>query len=271
MTSRMRLVAAFIGFAFCAAAVPARAEEPAGDQWQFSLAPYIWATSLDGDVGVKGRKSQVDASFIDILQDTDSIIGLEGHAEARKGNWGVYFDGIYVRMGADADPIAAFKVDATVQMSILEAGAFYQIGQWNMGNITDELGGGMSSIALQTYAGARYTSLDLKLKLNDSVNQATNSADKSWVDPLVGARTIVDLTSRLQLIVGADIGGFGVGSDLTWSAIGLVGYKMRIFGLDTTTVAGYRALYQDYKDGNANDFKWDMTIHGPIMGTIIRF
>jgi hypothetical protein len=271
MTAMMRLAATFIGFALCAAAIPVRAEEPAGDPWQFSIAPYLWVTSLNGDIGLRGRKSQVDASFIDILQNTDSVLGFEGHAEARKGDWGVYLDGVYTRLAAKADPIAALNIRAVSELSIVEAGAFYQIGQWNMGTITDELGGGMSSIALQTYAGARYTTLDLKLQASDGVTQDTNSADKSWVDPLVGVRTIIDLTSRLQLIAGADIGGFGVGSDLTWSAIGLVGYKMPIFGLDTTTVIGYRALYQDYKDGNANAFKWDMTIHGPIMGTIIRF
>src|SRR5262245_62298796 len=62
------------------------------DKWQFSIAPYVWATGLNGDVGLHGRSVNVDASFTDILQDTDSIIGLEGRVEVRKGDWGGYID-----------------------------------------------------------------------------------------------------------------------------------------------------------------------------------
>jgi hypothetical protein len=72
------------------AAIPlsARAEEPSADRWQLGITPYVWAAGLDGQVGVRGITAAVDASFIDILQDADSFIGLEGHFEARYGPWG---------------------------------------------------------------------------------------------------------------------------------------------------------------------------------------
>ncbi len=41
----------------------------------------------------------------------------------------------------------------------------------------------------------------------------------SWVDPVVASRVFVNLTDRLSLQAQADIGGFGVGSDLTWSFV----------------------------------------------------
>jgi hypothetical protein len=66
---------------------PARADEPPTDRWQFGITPYVWAAGLDGQVGVRGITAAVDASFIDILQDADSFIGLEGHFEARYGPW----------------------------------------------------------------------------------------------------------------------------------------------------------------------------------------
>ena len=31
---------------------------------------------------------------------------------------------------------------------------------------------------------------------------------------------------------------------------------------------GYRALYQDY---HHNNFEWDVTMHGPVIGTAVRF
>lgn len=38
--------------------------------------------------------------------------------------------------------------------------------------------------------------------------------------------------------------------------------------LDATALVGYRALSQDYADGG---FRWDMTVHGPLLGLTPRF
>lgn len=272
MTSTMRLAGLVLGFALGAAAIPARAEEPAGDPWQFSIAPYFWAASMNGDVTVKGHKAEVNATFLDILQDTNSIIGFEGHGEAHKGDWGLYLDGIYQRLGARTNPVEAINIDTTVEMSIVEGGVLYRVGYWDLGNTTDAFGGGTTKLTLETYAGARYTNLTISNNVSAGGLKRDDGGDKSWVDPLFGARATLNLTEHLQFIVGGDIGGFGAGSEMTWSAIGLVGYSYKLFGLDATTAAGYKALYQDYKDGSGtHDFKWDMTLHGPIIGTIIRF
>src|SRR5580692_1377992 len=49
-----------------------------GDRWVFTVAPYAWAVGIVGDVGVGSRKAHVNASFRDILEDSDSLIGLQG-------------------------------------------------------------------------------------------------------------------------------------------------------------------------------------------------
>src|SRR5919109_4654571 len=67
---------------------PARADESAAERWQFAVTPYVWMAGLEGTVGVRGITAAVDANFIDILDDTDSVIGLQGHFEARYGPWG---------------------------------------------------------------------------------------------------------------------------------------------------------------------------------------
>ena len=71
-----------------------------------------------------------------------------------------------------------------------------------------------------------------------------------------------------------DVGGFGVGSDFTWGAMGTIGYNFRLFSEKNNARAavGYRAIYQDYTDGSGDDkFKWDVTYHGPILGLVIEF
>jgi hypothetical protein len=69
---------------------PARAEESAAEGWQFGVTPYVWMAGIEGKIGLRGITAAVDASFIDILNDADSVIGLQGHFEARYGRWGSF-------------------------------------------------------------------------------------------------------------------------------------------------------------------------------------
>jgi hypothetical protein len=57
----------------------------------------------------------------------------------------------------------------------------------------------------------------------------------------------------------------------TWQLWATLGYRFGLFGDDNANVlVGYRALSQDYKKGNGeNRFRWDVTIHGPVIGLAI--
>ena len=63
----------------------------------------------------------------------------------------------------------------------------------------------------------------------------------------------------------ADIGGFGVGSDLTYQLLAGVNWQ---FARSVSAKAGYRYLYQDYRN---NGFVWDMTASGFYFGAGFRF
>lgn len=130
-------------------------------------------------------------------------------------------------------------------------------------------------MTVDTYFGARYTYLDIKLDFDGVFQVRRNdvSANKSWVEPLLGARTIWGLSERWAVTAAGDIGGFGIGSDFAWDAVGLIGYRFNLFGdKNPRVLAGYRVLSQDYTDGSGrNKFKWDVTLHGPILGLDIGF
>ena len=114
----------------------------------------------------------------------------------------------------------------------------------------------------------------MEVDLDISIGLGAGSFDGSqdWIDPFVGGRAIVDLTDRLVLVTRGDIGGFGVGSDFTWHALGMLGYRFGLFGAQATALGGYRALYQDFHSGSgANEFRWDVTIHGPILALNFEF
>ncbi len=39
--------------------------------WEYTLTPYVWTVSLDGEIGVQGRTTSVDANFSDLLTYVD--------------------------------------------------------------------------------------------------------------------------------------------------------------------------------------------------------
>ena len=84
----------------------------------------------------------------------------------------------------------------------------------------------------------------------------------------MGINAILRLSERCSLRSEADIGGFGVGSDLTWNAQAVAGYHFTVAGYEAFAAAGYRALYWDYKNGG---FAWDVTMSGPMLGAGPRF
>lgn len=44
-------------------------EKPAESGWEFSVATYLWAISMNGNLTVRGLEADVDVSFNDIWDD----------------------------------------------------------------------------------------------------------------------------------------------------------------------------------------------------------
>ncbi len=66
------------------------AQEKGSDGWEFSLAPYLWAVGLDGDITVKGTSQSVDVDFDELLDEVDYAVQL--HFEAKKRDWSLIVD-----------------------------------------------------------------------------------------------------------------------------------------------------------------------------------
>jgi hypothetical protein len=247
-------------------------EKPAESGWEFTVVPYMWAISMDGSVTVRGLEADVDASFNDLLDEMN--FGFMLAYEARKGHWGLWGNTIYSNLGnSDVDgPAGLTKIDPSVTAFWQELGGFYRLGTWGLADSSDKK---TPSVTVDTFLGARYTYLDTKIDFEGVFSGFAKNIDedKSWLEPLVGLRTIWDFYERWVLTLAGDIGGVAFGSDFAWSASGLIGYQFSLFGEDNARAfAGYRALSQDYTDGSGNDqFEWDVTLHGPILGMGIRF
>jgi hypothetical protein len=91
------------------------------------------------------------------------------------------------------------------------------------------------------------------------------SGSSSWVDPIVAVRMRHWLNRRVFLNIYGDIGGFGVGSRLTWAAAGGLGYQARD---DLALELYYRVYSVDYED---DDFVYDTNLHGIFAGLAYHF
>jgi hypothetical protein len=91
--------------------------------------------------------------------------------------------------------------------------------------------------------------------------------DKTWVDPIVGAKFHYAFAERWGLhgYGYGDVGGFGVSSDLTYQLMGTISYS---FNKHVMLQAGYRAFGVDFEDGS---FQFDATLHGPIVALTFSF
>ena len=83
--------------------------------WTFSLTPYVWALSLNGSTTVKGRTTDVDAGFFDILDHTQfpkDLMELAAMGEARYGRFALLTDIVYLKAGLGASITRSRGTDA---------------------------------------------------------------------------------------------------------------------------------------------------------------
>lgn len=260
-------------------ACPAHAQQ---SDWTFMIAPYAWAFGLEGDTGVGDHVASIDESFLDIMDQSDSIVALQGHAEVQYRRIGAFVDGAYADVSYSPDASAERRffdaeIDADVEEKILfvEAGAFYRVlEEQRLWGHADVGGGGLLNADI--LLGARYTNLDINVDADLTVNQrefeANFEGDHDWVDPFIGVRTNLRLTDDIDLSLRGDVGGVVTGSDFAWNVQGLLGYRFSLFGAAATAWGGYRALGQDYDNHSGDrEFTWDMVLHGPIIGMSVTW
>jgi len=277
--TRILFFLALAGFAVgvCAPAVSAESVEEGPlkrNDWTISVAPYLWGTALDGELGLVGIDTDVDVPIKDILKSLNSMIMLD--LSVHKGRLGFFLNPLYANLGSETNQTILegtvlqknVNVDMTMRMLIFGFGVGYRLGPFPLGV---QENGRTPAVTVEPYFGGRWTDMDVQLYVTRATIRSYNQ-NKGWVDPIVGLMTEWDLFPRWNLKLSGDAGGFGVGTDLSWSATLLAGYRFhfspRIMG---NVLFGYRALYQDFESGSGAKFKYDTYMHGPYVSVSIDF
>ena len=222
-----------------------------GGDWEFSLGMFGWLTSVEGDVGPAGSVAPVDVEFGDILDALDMTI--LANLEVRRGRWFLLSTLTYLELSADdsGGGLLFDRVSLEMDQTILSLWLAYRVLE------------GPTSVDVM--AGARYMSIGTDIGFQGGTRDGTEaSEDADWIDPLIGVRISHDFSEKWHGQLRADVGGFGVSSDLAWEVFAGVGYhitdSIQMYG-------GYRYLNVDHD----RSYVFDAETQGVVIGANFRF
>jgi hypothetical protein len=242
--------AAAVAIALSLVAPTTQAQETAG-AWRQTVFLYGMGAGIDGTSTIGPLSLPIDKSISDV------------------------FDAL--KFGA----MAAYRIEND-EWSFEGDLTFMNLG-WNQSTAAGRVGGDLSvqQLTLMATAGRRINRnlealvslayFDLSNELEVSVLQQRRRAtrDASWVDPMVGFNYAIPFAGKWTYTLRGDIGGFGVGSDLTWQI--LTAFRRQNterFGW----FVGYRVVSFDYQSGSGSNFqRYDLTQQGPMAGIAISF
>lgn len=243
-----------------AAALALTASPALADDWTFSVTPYLWVAGFDGDVKPFPNYPQVhaDRTTGDVLDDfqVGGAVAFEGYS----GNWSFLGDFTY------ANTDSGNKSVTTVNPPGIGAASFENKTTWLTGAVGYRVWASNTS-AVDVYGGGRFNWVENEIQLYPSNGDPVldGSHDENWVDPIVGVRGIMALSDQWSLTGMADIGGFGVGADMTYQLYAAANYS---FNESIALILGYRYLSLDY---DQNGTEMDIAQNGPIVGARFRF
>lgn len=219
-------------------------------KWDFEVAPYLWFSSIKGNISFLDQTVPVNAEFKDIIDHLS--FGVLLHAEAHKGPWTIMTDFVYLKL----------KENGTIRNTSQTTSAEIDQFIW-------ELGGGYRLIKLEDYFtldgvfGMRYFGLKPSIDLNQR-----NIFDKrlDFVDPYFGIR-FKSVNGKWINRAGFDVGGFGIGSQVSWKLNAMVGYQM---SKPLSLYLGYKGYDVDY-EGDDKSFNYDVYTGGFLLGLNINF
>lgn len=261
------LAVTLAGFAF--GSLPAAAEPVAGDQWAFTVTPYLWLPNINGTLKFQlpnlNASAGVETGPNDYLENLDFVLMVSG--EARKDKWSIFTDLVYLDFSKADSKVRSFDgtlVDASIDLgtqSSLTGGVWTLVGGYAVvqePKATLDVIGGFRYLNIE--ASADWT-LSAPIGLLPPAGSVSQSEDL-W-DAIVGVRGRVKLgDGNWSMPYYADVGTGS--SELTWQAMVGVAYSWN-WG-DVGLV--YRHLAYDMSD---DKLLQDVEFSGPALGATFHF
>ena len=162
------------------------------------------------------------------------------------GKWSFFLDTFYMRL----DPGGSGPIkDVQIEQAIVDMWIGYRLFE-------------NERTWVELVGGVRWIYLNNEI---ETMGGLELERDDSWFDPHIGIRAKHYLGEKFYVAGGFDIGGFGVGSDLTWQTATTLGYKVNEH---LAFEVSYRFLSVDYDD---EGLLYDTETNGFLLGFAYTF
>ncbi len=226
------------------------------DEWEWQIAPYFFAPSLDLDSTVAGSTVGIDMSFSDVLDNFD-VIGFAMRGEGWKKEWGIILDGTWTDLDGDFGPNESIGV--TIDDKIVDLMAGYRI---NAEGLADK------GLVFDIMPGIRYHYLKQKIYPGPAPSLG---GSYDWVEPIIACRVVWAFAEKWSWFTRGDMSGFDIGaaSKLTWSVVAGLDFQ---FAKQWDAKLAYRYYDIDYSRGSgSNEFGLDGSEYGVMLGMNYTF
>lgn len=220
------------------------------DRTTVDLTVYGWLAGATGEFTPFGGAPTLafDNSFGEVLEDLRAAFMASAHI--RRGRFVVLLDTSYAALSREGLVPPGIPARGEVSQFSLTAAAGARV-------VDDP------ALTLELLAGGRLWNLDGRVEV--PLAGVALAPDKTFVDPVAGARLIAQVAPGVSLLAYADAGGLGVGSNFTYQLLGTANFRL---GSSLFLSAGYRHLHIDYDSGGT---AFDGSQTGPLVGITKRF
>ena len=226
-----------------------------GSAWSFDVVPYLWLAGYDGTFGLPEIPAGVPPTHSDAAFSThiSAVAMLAG--QVRYHDFGLFLDGAWLQLHTKGDSASSLYSGTEIKSDIayLTLALTYRLPL-------------LAKLHTDLMAGARSWHVSNEIDFESASGQGlTVEGSVTWTDPILGAKLQYDLTTHWFGTVVADVGGFGVGSKISWSIFGGVGYRFTNW---VSATLGYRYMHVDYdKEGSL----MNVNIQGVLVGLGFHF
>jgi len=229
-------------------------------QWHYALTPYAWFPTIYSTSYLAlppplvGRTIEVQAQPSQYLSSLKFGFALDG--TARKGDWSIATDILYMRLGAAQTharkvigPAGEIEVPTSSYANLsVDAAIWSLVGGYNL--VHNSYG------TLDVIAGARYaglkTSVDVFVTVGPLSASGSPDVTKDLTDGIVGIMGNLELGEARGWYVPYEFDIGGKSGNVTYNAQAGVGYRMS-WG---NVMAGYRELKYRFSGKNQEDVRF---------------
>jgi hypothetical protein len=221
----------------------------AADNWDWSVAPYVWAPSIGADLREGQPPAENQQAFDDWIDKLE--FAFLGHVEGQGDRFGMFGDVVYLALG-DSREYPRLRTHGDLDAGIFELAAVLPLGEARFEG-------------LDLFAGLRYFDVSTEARfepVNDLLPVVTRSRDESFSDFLFGARYTMKFSDRWGLTLRGD--GSTGDTDGSWSASATLQYHAG----PGFWVFGYRYMEVELPMRGSSV---DLTLNGPQVGYAFTF